>query len=121
MNDLTYKLLKKSLDASSLRQKVISHNLANINTKGYKRSEVVFEEKLKQEMGRLQNDPDYVDSIEPEVVTDNSTSFNMDGNNIDLDVEMANMAANDILYNTLVAQLNNRISVMRYVISEGRK
>jgi flagellar basal-body rod protein FlgB len=46
MENITYELLKKSLDAAALRQRVIAHNIANINTKGFKRSDVVFEEKL---------------------------------------------------------------------------
>jgi flagellar basal-body rod protein FlgB len=45
----------------------------------------------------------------------------MDGNNVDVDVEMGNNAANSILYNTLITQLNTKYSVLRHVISEGRK
>ena len=36
-------LLEKALAGSSLRHKVISNNIANINTPGYKRMEVSFE------------------------------------------------------------------------------
>ena len=39
-------LLEKALAGSSLRHKVISNNIANINTPGYKRMEVSFEEEL---------------------------------------------------------------------------
>ena len=39
-------LLEKALAGSSLRHKVISDNIANINTPGYKRKEVSFEEEL---------------------------------------------------------------------------
>lgn len=118
MEDIAYKLIKKSLDAASLRQKVISHNIANINTRGYKRSEVVFEDELKETLKRNVGN---VDAIEPEVVVDNSTSMREDGNNVDIDLEMSNMAANNILYNTLVSQANYKLSMMRFVISEGRK
>lgn len=120
MSDITYKILKKSLDASALRQRVIAHNIANINTKGFKRSEVVFEEKLKEELKRnkgLEN----IGEIQPEVIKDNSTSMREDGNNVNIDLEMANMSANNILYNTLVTQINTKLGIIRYVISEGRK
>lgn len=121
MMDVTYKLVKKSLDAAALRQKVIANNIANINTKGFKKSDVVFEEKLRNEIDRISLNSDYVDSLEPQVVKDESTSFRTDGNNVDIDNEMSNMAANSIMYNALVSQLNTKLSIMRYVISEGRK
>jgi flagellar basal-body rod protein FlgB len=120
MSDTTYKILKKSLDASALRQRVIAHNIANINTKGFKRSEVVFEDKLNQEMKR-RGSVTNIDEIQPEVIQDNSTSMREDGNNVNIDLEMANMSANNILYNTLITQLNTKLGIMRYVISEGRK
>ena len=121
MADITYELIKKSLDASALRQRVIAHNIANINTKGFKRSEVVFEDTLKKELDKKGNNLSNIDSIKPEVKTDYSTSIREDGNNIDIDLEMANMAANSLLFNTLVTQFNTKLSVMRYVINEGRK
>jgi len=119
--DITYKLLKKSLDASALRQRVIANNIANINTKGFKKSDVVFEETLKGEMKRYVNNPDTAKSVKPEVIKDETTGFRQDGNNVDIDLEMSNMAANNIQYNTLVTQLNSRLSLLKYVISEGRK
>jgi flagellar basal-body rod protein FlgB len=45
----------------------------------------------------------------------------LDGNNVDIDNEMTNLAANTILYNTLINQANSRISMRRYVINEGRR
>lgn len=121
MSDITYKLIKKSLDVGALRQRVIANNIANVNTKGFKRSEVVFEEALKEELKKSQSVQMSIDNAEPEIVKDESTSFRMDGNNVDIDIEMSNMAANSIMYNTLVTQLNTRLSVLRHVISEGRK
>jgi len=121
LSDITYLLVKKSIDAAALRQKVIANNVANVNTKNFKRSDVVFEDMLLKEIKRENIDFHKLESLEPEVVTDNSTSMRMDGNNVDIDLEMTNMAANNILYNTLVTQLNTRFSILKNVISEGRK
>ncbi|KPU44684.1 flagellar basal body rod protein FlgB [Oxobacter pfennigii] len=121
MSDLTYKLIKKTLDAGALRQKVIANNIANINNKNFKRSDVVFEETLKDELNRIGRDKDKVDSLKPEVIKDESSNIRMDGNNVDIDTEMSNMAANNILYNTMITQLNTKLSVLRHIISEGRK
>lgn len=119
MGDMTYDLLKKSLDASALRQRVIANNIANANTKGFKRSEVVFEDVLGEELQKgtsLEN----MSKIEPQVIQDNSTSMREDGNNVDMDMEMANMAANDILYNTLITQLNTKYDTLSLVINGGK-
>lgn len=120
MSDITYKLIKKSLDAGALRQKVLANNIANLNTRGFKRSDVVFEEALKEEL-KKNNSLEKAAAIEPVVVKDNTTSMREDGNNVDIDMEMSNVAANTILYNTLITQLNTRMSIMRHIISEGRK
>ncbi|WP_234970196.1 flagellar basal body rod protein FlgB, partial [Carboxydothermus pertinax] len=52
---VTYNLLKLGIDAATKRQQAIAHNIANVNTPGYRREKVVFEEKvqefLKQKVG----------------------------------------------------------------------
>ncbi|HBM74937.1 MAG TPA: flagellar basal body rod protein FlgB [Clostridiaceae bacterium] len=116
--DLTYSLIKKSLDAASLRQKVIAQNLANINTKGYKRYEVVFEDVLRDKLNANTHD---VQNVEPKVIRDDSTSMRTDGNNVDIDFEMSNQAANDLLYSALVSQINYKMGIMKCVVTEGRE
>lgn len=131
-NDLTYNLLKKSLDASSLRQRVISHNISNINTKNYKSFRVSFEKELEKALDtrevKLKASRDKhigidksLNNLKASVKKDNKTSMRQDGNNVDIDLEMSNLAANQILYNALVQQTNKKISTLRYVISEGRR
>ena len=46
-------VLDKALDASNLRETVITNNLANVNTPGYKRREVDFESLLRQELDKV--------------------------------------------------------------------
>lgn len=38
------------------------------------------------------------------------------GNNVDLDVELANQATNSLYYNSLVSQINGRLQMMGYVV-----
>lgn len=125
-SELVYKLLKKSLNASSTRSKVIANNIANINTKGYKRKYVTFEDTLKNTLDNVDmktTNSKHINSGnnfgEIDVKQDNSTSMREDGNNVDIDVEMANQAANTLMYNALVTQVNNKLSQTRYVITGG--
>jgi len=52
-------------------------------------------------------------------VTDNS--FRTDGNNVDIDIEMANMAKNSIYYDALAQQLSRYFSTLKSAINEGRR
>lgn len=119
-----YDLLKKGLDASSLRGKATANNIANINTKGYKRQYVTFEENLKESMDKfpLKTTEEKHITIsnnleEAKMETDKSSSMREDGNNVDIDNEMVNQAANTMMYNALISQVNNRIAMERYVIN----
>ncbi len=123
----TYNLLKKSMDASALRSKVIANNISNINTKGYKKFYVTFEDTLNESMGgnKLKTDNSkhmQTGSSNGEIVVqrDESTSMRQDGNNVDIDLEMTNQAANSLMYNALVKQVNSKISLTSYVIRGGK-
>ncbi|WP_346354633.1 flagellar basal body rod protein FlgB [Azotosporobacter soli] len=123
-------ILEKAIGASTLRQKVISDNIANVNTPKFKKSEVQFEELLAKEMSqdKLQmartnaaHMPMQAEGIPgPRVNTITQTSYRTDGNNVDIDTEMAGMAKNNIYYNAVVQQLSGYFSGLRSAIKEGK-
>ena len=131
--DPASRVLSKYLDTALLRQEVIANNIANVNTPGFKRSYVVFEEELRQAMGvtdslqmerthpRHFGGGDSLEGIEPEVGTDTSTSTRVEGNNVDVEEEMAELAMNGINYYLAAQQLNNKLAMLSHVISEGRR
>jgi flagellar basal-body rod protein FlgB len=132
INKPSFQMLEKSLDASSLRQRVISNNIANVDTPYFKRSEVSFENLLQQEMGsfpRLQGyrtNPKHFyiggssTNITPEVTVDDSSIMNNNLNNVDIDSEMSQMAKNQLTYNTEIQQVNHDIKQMRLAITGGK-
>jgi len=120
--------LKKGLDAGALRQRVIANNIANVNTPGFKKSAVEFESLLKAALGRdtiklVTTDPrhfgaaPYLAELRPEVRVNEATSMREDGNNVDMDEEMTNLAINSIKYQAVTRELSDRISLLGYVIS----
>lgn len=128
------KLLEKALDAAWLRNEVISQNIANVDTPGYKSKTVAFEEHLSQAMeGRgfkllrtdkrhMASHKDDVDKVDIKVTVDRKAmSIRLDGNNVDIDNEMASMAKNTIKYNVLIQSLNAGFRRLKSVISEGRR
>ncbi len=127
-------LLEKSLNASWARNEVISQNLSNVDTPNYKRKDVTFEQYLNDSLDSkslegITTDERHIpikskntDKIKPEITQDNSdTSMRIDGNNVDIDSEMAYLAKNTIQYNSLIQMINSNYSKIKNVISEGRR
>ena len=132
-------ILERALGASGLAHEVIAHNLANVDTPGFKRGEVIFQQKLRAALaaaseadrqvkgirthaqhlpvGKVQ-DPG---SVTPDVVVRAETSLRPDGNNVDLDVEMVKLAQNTTLYQSLAQMIRMKMGHLRLVISEGRR
>jgi flagellar basal-body rod protein FlgB len=123
-------VLEQALSASSLRQKVISNNISNVNTPGFKKSEVVFEDLLQDAMGsgklpmmktNSRHLPLQREGIpNPAVNVVDNTSFRTDGSNVDIDIEMANLSKNNIYYNAVVQQLSSYFTGIKSAIKEGR-
>ncbi len=123
--------LSRGLNAAALRQQVTAHNLANLNTPNFQRSDVTFEEELLRARGHAAtpltrtHDKHFpqppAPEIAPQVVKDTTTVRRIDGNNVDLERDMLNLVSNQIRYNTYVQQLNTRFSNWRFVINEGRR
>ena len=126
-------LLEKGLDVESLRRKVISNNISNVDVPHFKRSEVNFESELKRAiMDRQEADnrlpgivtsdrhipfyvPRDVRGVEPRINLDyNSTSRN-DGNNVDIEKEMVDAAKNLMRYNAFVTSLNHNFRMLKLV------
>ncbi len=102
----------KSLDAVAMRSKAIADNLANVDTPGYQRLEVKFEEVLRQALDstRLQGDkkdaqgnllsvgrPD-ISNVQPMVYRSQDPVMYSGVNNVDVDMEASKMAENQILF-----------------------
>ncbi len=122
--------LKKALDGTWLRNEAISNNIANVNTPGYKRVTVEFENMLKGQMDAsgvqlsVTNDKHIgngSDNFQPLVQIDRSTSTRKDGNNVNIDVEMGDLAKNSIMYDGLIRQISREFRSIKTIIEEGGK
>jgi flagellar basal-body rod protein FlgB len=127
-----YQILEKSLNAASMQQQMTSNNIANVNTPGFKRSEVVFQSKLDQVLNGAEKsflpltvtNKNHIpltqqmtlDTVNPEIITNNETSMRNDGNNVDIDSEMAKMAENTALYSSLAQLTSMKLGMLSAVI-----
>lgn len=128
------KVIEKSLDASLLRNEAIAQNIANVDTPGYNRKTVSFEEQLRNAISNnssfvgkrthpkhIQIGSSGVDDIKINITEDKSDlDMRLDGNNVDIEHEMALMAENSIKYNVLIQRMTGTFNRMKSVIREGR-
>ncbi len=103
-------LLTQVLDTAALRHRVIGQNVANVNTPGYRRLEVLFEESLAKALAS----PGAV--AKPHVVVADGPA-RVDGNTVDIDREMGDLAKNALLYQTAAQILTSRLATMRAAIT----
>ena len=122
-------VLKKAADASWKRNEVIANNIANVSTPGYKRKDIQFENYLRRELMKdYSTDDDLnrrvanvdLDRLGTRVYTDQSElSYRLDGNNVDINPENANLAENQIRYYTLLNSMTQEFSRIKSVLSKN--
>lgn len=105
-------LMNRALDATILKKSVISENISNVDTPNYKRKDVSFETILQKEINANKSISNLdLDKIQPEVYVDETAaSYRMDGNNVDIDVEMAEEAKVYARYNALITRVNAQLN-----------
>lgn len=119
-------LLGKGLDVSWLKNQVITNNIANVDTPNFKSSSVSFEQAFKTALAQdgiaakktRDGHRDFSSqSIQATVQTNANTSEGLDGNNVDIDYENAELAKNTILYNTLIEQVSSEFRKLKAAIN----
>jgi len=127
LHDATARILTKSLDAAALRHRVIADNLANVETPGFKARDVAFSEHLQAALESAQDEADAasahaaLEAVEPTLVLSTDGAPSMDGNTVDVDVEMTKLTENAGVYTATAQMLRARLEMLRTVINEGRR
>nr|WP_026680887.1 flagellar basal body rod protein FlgB [Priestia megaterium] len=124
----TIHTLENSLNYASAKNRAISTSLANIDTPNYKAKDVVFKNVLSDAMASnieakrtnskhlsFQNN-----SNSYKTVTKQNTSYGHNGNNVDVDKEMAELAENQIYYQALVDRINGKFGSLQTALRGGR-
>jgi flagellar basal-body rod protein FlgB len=106
--------LEAGLKAASLRNNVTANNIANLNTPGFRRSEVEFEELLLSAMESPK--PQDLEGLEPKVLQPMDTQVDATGNDVDLDVEVGQMVKNNAAYKTYMRILGKLYRQIDYAI-----
>ncbi len=120
--DRTIQMIEDRLSLNSMNQKLISGNLANIDTPGYKTKELSFESTLRQSLEEqvLQmvrsNDRHFAPDDPLEALENQEV---IEGGSVDLDTQMVNLTKNSIEYQHMVGMLNKKFTMLKTAITEG--
>lgn len=121
-----YLSAEKTIKYSEAKAKTIAENIANINTPGYKRKDIVGFNDIYQNIQKLKitsekhlqplnNDTAFLE------IRDNTSSMKEDGNNVDIDREITEMNENVLLQSVAVGELERQIREIKDAINEGRR
>lgn len=133
-------IVEKSLNGLTARQRVIGENIANADTPKYKRMEVAYEAQLRAAMKSKEknasddlelatNDARHfsvgpmassIDDVHATLTQVTDETFRVDGNNVDIDTEMAKMAETNIRFNTMATVARNKFDGLKNVLREIR-
>jgi len=123
-------LLSRSLDFRAQRNALLSSNVANVETPGFKARDLVFERELGRAMhahepGPLRvTDPRHFDGrtatplalVKPEVILSATPTTSLDGNTVDLEKEMAKLGENQLSYQALTQMVSHKFSQLKLAI-----
>ncbi|MEE9911268.1 MAG: flagellar basal body rod protein FlgB [Deltaproteobacteria bacterium] len=119
----TFNLLGTLMDYRSERNKVITSNIANLDTPDYKPSDYVFKEDLKKAMdvriNLVRTDEKHFPNAMDEISKNDFKKVTSD-EKVDLDHEMTNMAENHLMYNLTTELLARKFKGIRNVLTDTK-
>ena len=123
--------LFEQLNFRGEKQKVISSNIANINTPAYKTKDLIFEDELKSAGNSLQlkqTNSKHITSIDnglstinPKLVQVKGLEEQNDGNNVNLDSQMGEMSKNKMLFDAIQSSIKRDSRLFKSVIESSAK
>jgi len=102
--------LERYLDLLSVRQKLVSSNIANADTPGYKTKDIDFHFEFMSQ----------VEGARPNVIEPDGLTVKNDGNNVNLDREARLLAENAIRFQFAAGVLRAEMRAMKSAIQEGK-
>jgi flagellar basal-body rod protein FlgB len=101
--------LEHYMDLLAARQKLVASNIANVETPGYRTTDVDFESEFRSQ----------IPGSQPRVVEVAGLAVNHDGNNVNLDREARLLAENALRFNVAATLLKGQLQEVREAITGG--
>ena len=124
--DRAVNVLHKALKISSDRHRMVTSNIANVDTVGYKPADIDFKKTLENALETspsfdlARTHPNHFQQGSPDkksyvIELDQSRS----NESVDIDREMSHLAENNLQYRTNLEMMLRKLGTIRYSITEG--
>lgn len=123
--------LTKAMDLSQRRNEVIASNIANADTPGFRAGDLDFAGELEKAFGSSKDsnfsktNSKHLDLSSNDgnshVVEDLSGATKADGNNVDIDIQMGEMAQNAGRYTSAATLMRKQMGLLKLAIREGAR
>jgi len=118
--------LLPGLDYHLKRHAVLSSNVANAETPGYRPLDLTFDSYLSEAQSMRCTHEEHVTEsglgeFEIDVIDDTSVAAGNDGNTVSMEREMAKVVANSIRYRANVEILSRRMALLKYAVTDGQR
>ncbi len=127
-----------ALDFRAYRQKMISANIANVDTPYYRSRDIRFEDVLANEAKSLygslekklelaKTDPNHLEFLDEDNPKNAKIFFRgthptrNDGNNVDIDIESTEMSKNAIMFDALTSAIKKQGMIFKSVLDASGK
>ncbi len=110
-------LIDAGIKAEGLRQKAIANNVANLETPGYRRIDVKFEEILAKSLDSSGSVD--LSELEPQIYQPKKTPVKSNGNDVNLEDEVGAMIKNSLRHKTYIRLLSKRYKQIELAINVG--
>ena len=130
--DKTTRALGASVNLRQVRNNIIGSNIANAETPGFQAKKVDFEDALSRAldlegMGQPEGaEPQHfavghgkLSAVKADIYENPDVEVSNDGNTVDVEKEMADLAQNSIMYKAAVQLINKKMAALKYAVSEG--
>jgi flagellar basal-body rod protein FlgB len=107
-------LLERALNIRAHYHKILSGNIANVETPHYKEKDIDFQSEIQRNIGSSNN-------VEVKESTDGDVIGSIDGNTVNMENQIIKMTENHMIFTSLVQVMSKKFSMMRYIINEGRR
>jgi flagellar basal-body rod protein FlgB len=109
MPDPAMRILEKMLDVAAFRNKLLTSNVANADTPGYRAKDISFQKEMEKASGGENTGYDIYES--------ETMMPNRDGNTVNIDIEMAKVAENTLVYETAAQLMAMKIRMRKSVLT----
>ena len=131
-----FQVLAKALDLRMVNHRVISSNIANVDTPGYQAQRMDFEASMQQaieeiligQANSLTNDPDSLmqhalgseTGTEPIIEPTGDPALGLDGNNVNMESQLGDLTGNSLMYQVTVQLLASKLRQIESILqNEG--